>query len=180
MRHLLTVFLVLFASVAHGQELLGRVVGVTDGDTLTVLDAHNVQHEIRLASIVSPETSCHQRPPSQYAEQCVESGQAFGKAAKHSLSDLVYGRDVMVVLQPGESYGRKIGTVWIGPIDTSLMQVARGYAWHYKQYAKRYQSAADLAQYSNAEQMARNQRLGLWAGAAPIAPWVYRLEKRAP
>jgi len=179
MRHLLAVFLVLFFSVAHGQELLGRVVGVTDGDTLTVLDTRNVQHEIRLAAIDSPETSCHQRRPSQYAEQCVEKGQAFGKAAKKSLSDLAYGRDVMVVLQPGDSYGRKIGIVWVGPIDTSLMQVTRGHAWHYKQYAKRYQSAADLAQYSNAEQVARNQRLGLWADAAPIEPWVYRREKRA-
>lgn len=175
MRYVFVILSLLFVTTASGQEVLsGRVVGVTDGDTLTVLDANNRQHEIRLFAIDSPETTCHHRQPSIYNDQCVEHGQPFGKAAKRSLSELTYGRGVKVKLQPGESYGRKIGTVWVDSVDANLQQVARGYAWHYKRYAARGQTDIEFAQYSNTEKMARSQRYGLWADPSSVEPWDYR------
>ena len=39
--------------------LLGNVINVADGDTITVLDADKVQHKIRLAGIDAPEKSRH-------------------------------------------------------------------------------------------------------------------------
>ena len=47
--------LLLSASLSHAAELAGRVVGLSDGDTITVLDALHVQHKIRLAGIDAPE-----------------------------------------------------------------------------------------------------------------------------
>ena len=41
--------------LAHSDTLQGRVVGVTDGDTITLLDATNTQHKIRVAGIDAPE-----------------------------------------------------------------------------------------------------------------------------
>jgi endonuclease YncB( thermonuclease family) len=34
----------------------GRVVGITDGDTIKVVDAGSVQHKVRLAAIDAPES----------------------------------------------------------------------------------------------------------------------------
>ncbi len=70
----------LYLSVAaQPQTITGKVVGVSDGDTITVLDASNQQHKIRLDGIDAP-----------------ESNQDFGARAKQSLSDLVFGKTVTV------------------------------------------------------------------------------------
>lgn len=170
------VFVMSFAvsHLAFAEELFGRVVGVTDGDTITVLDNLNRQHQVRLFAIDSPETSCHQKRPSTSDDECVEHGQPFGKAAKRSLSDLVYDRDVKVVLQRGESYGRAIGTVWAGSVNANYEQVRRGMAWHYKRYAAKEQTPADYDAFDQAENAARQKRVGLWSKGSAVAPWDYR------
>lgn len=43
--------LVLLSSLSHAQTFTGKVVGVTDGDTLTVLMDGNVTKKIRLAAV---------------------------------------------------------------------------------------------------------------------------------
>lgn len=53
------IFALLLASLptplqASADTLQGRVVGVTDGDTITLLDAFRTQHKIRLAGIDAP------------------------------------------------------------------------------------------------------------------------------
>lgn len=58
---------------AHAETLTGRVVRVTDGDTIVVLDADKAQHKIRLQGIDAP-----------------ECGQAFGTKSKEHLSDLLW------------------------------------------------------------------------------------------
>lgn len=72
-------FFLAIAATSQGAELLGRVVGVTDGDTLTLLDANSEQHKVRLAGI-----------------DCRERGQPFGSVAKRALGDLVAGQPVRV------------------------------------------------------------------------------------
>jgi hypothetical protein len=63
-------------AAADAQTILsGRIVGVADGDTLTVLDAVKTQHKIRLDGIAAP-----------------EKGQPFGNRSKQSLSDPARGR----------------------------------------------------------------------------------------
>jgi endonuclease YncB( thermonuclease family) len=75
-------------------QLTGRVVGVHDGDTITVLDADRTQHKIRLTGIDAP-----------------ESKQAFGSRSKQHLSSLVYNRQVMVEWEKHDRYGRTVGVV---------------------------------------------------------------------
>ena len=170
----------LFACPSFAVTLQGRIVGVTDGDTVTLLDAENRQHEIRLASIDAPETSCHARRPSMRDELCVEQSQPFGRAAKKHLSNLVYGKLVSVELQEKKngqvdsSYNREIGTIIVDGIDANLDQVQNGFAWHYIEYAKRYQSDTAFQRYEAAENDARANRLGLWKDSHPTPPWSYR------
>lgn len=71
------IFAVAASMSAQAATIYGRVVGITDGDTITVLDAQNQQHKIRLAGIDAPERA-----------------QAFGQASRMNLSKLVFGREV--------------------------------------------------------------------------------------
>lgn len=103
--------------VAHADVLLGHVVGVSDGDTITVLDDNKQRHVIRLMGIDAP-----------------EKAQAFGQQSKKSLSDLVFDRDVSVTWFKKDRYGRTVGQVLVDDADVCLEQIKRGLAWHYKQH----------------------------------------------
>lgn len=163
----------IFSGNSRADTLEGITIGCTDGDTLTILDANKQQHVIRLFAIDSPETSCHAQT-DQNDGSCVEQGQPFGKAAKRSLCELTFQKSVIVETQPGNSYGREIGTVWAGPINVNLEQVKRGYAWMYRQYAKRGLFPDEYAEMEHAEHEAQENGLGLWSVTGNIPPWEYR------
>lgn len=154
--------LTLFVSAASLQAatLDGLVVGVADGDTLTLLDGDMRQHKIRLAGIDAP-----------------EKGQDFGQTSKQSLSELAYRRYVRVEVSKRDRYGRSVAKVLRGTLDVNLEQVRRGLAWHYKEY-EREQSTSDRRLYSAAENEAKASRTGLWALPHPIEPWHFR--RKAP
>lgn len=155
-RQLLLALALSLPAATSAAELRGKVVGVSDGDTVTVLDAKKHQHKIRLAVIDAP-----------------EQGQAFGQASKKSLSDMVYGKHVEVNWNKRDRYGRIIGKISTDQVDVCLEQVRRGMAWHYKQF-QREQSAADQESYAAAEDWARANRVGLWRDASPVPPWAFR------
>lgn len=140
--------------------LTGRVVAIADGDTLTALDEHKVQHKIRLAGIDAP-----------------EKRQAYGQRSRQSLADLVFNRVVQIELGKKDRYGRGVGKVMLDGQDINLELLRLGLAWHYKAY-EREQSVQDRALYAHAEQQARAGRLGLWRDDHPIAPWAYRKSAR--
>lgn len=153
-------------------KLEGYVIGVTDGDTLTILSAAKEKYQIRLASIDAPETKCYSQKVNPNA-QCAANSQPFGVSSKQSLADKVFNKNVSVVINQKGSYGRYVGTVYLNGVDVNLSQVAAGMAWHETRFV-RFQAPADVTKYSAAEQSARAARIGLWADSQPEAPWVYR------
>lgn len=148
------------ALTATADTITGRVVGVADGDTVTVLDAQHVQHKIRLAGIDAPEKS-----------------QPFGNRSKQSLSDLAFDKAVVVETDKRDRYGREVGKVLVNGRDVNLIQVERGMAWHYKAYASE-QSVNDQRLYEAAETGARTAKRGLWRDLEPTAPWEFRKAQR--
>lgn len=157
---LIAAALLLVVNQAYADTLLGRVVGVTDGDTLTLLDATNAQHKIRLAGIDAP-----------------EKRQPFGHICKQSLSDLAHDRTVQVEWSKRDHYGRVIGKVLVNGQDVNLEQIKRGCAWHYKQYQNK-QSLEDRLSYAKAEDNSKAVKVGLWADAEPEPPWDWRRASR--
>lgn len=146
---------------ASADTLTGHVVGVTDGDTITLLDASKTQHKIRLAGIDAPEKK-----------------QAFGQRSKEALSDLAYDKDLTIEWSKKDRYGRVIGKLMDKRgQDLNLEQVKAGLAWHYKKYEKE-QSPEDRKLYAAAEDTAKGKRAGLWSDTAPVAPWDFRKMKR--
>lgn len=159
MKTIAALLLALATSCAWAETLTGRVVAVQDGDTITVLDAASVQHKIRLSGI-----------------DCPEKSQPYGQAAKQSMSDQVFGRQVSVETSKRDRYGREIGKVLVGGVDANIEQIKRGLAWHYKKYEGE-QPPEDRAAYASAEVEARGAGRGLWADPAPVAPWDWRHRK---
>ncbi|MFB3046521.1 MAG: thermonuclease family protein [Acidiferrobacterales bacterium] len=92
--------LVFLPLAASADSLTGKVVKITDGDTLYVLDANHQQHKIRLAGIDAPERK-----------------QAYGLASRKHLASIVAGKQVTVEYQKRDRYGRILGKVWVGEVD---------------------------------------------------------------
>ena len=65
-----------------------RVVGIADGDTITILKADKTQHRIRLWGVDAPET-----------------GQDFGSRAKQAASSLAFGKQVTIRARDTDRYG---------------------------------------------------------------------------
>lgn len=162
----------LVASIAARAETLsGSVVGVSDGDTITVLDANREQHKIRVAGIDAP-----------------EKAQPFGQRSKESLSKLVFGKDVDVEWKKRDRYQRIVGKVLVAEptcqsvgcpksLDAGFAQLTVGLAWWYRKYASE-QSPGDAQRYESAEQEARSRHAGLWSDGQPTPPWDWRKAKR--
>jgi len=157
---LLAVLLALLVSNTLAQSLVGRVVRVSDGDTVTLLIDGRIQQKIRLAGIDAP-----------------EKAQPFGDRAKQRLSALVYGKTVTVVGAKQDRYSRLIAKILVDGQDANLQMVVSGHSWHYKKYQSE-QGPADRIAYAQAELDARLARRGLWADVTPVAPWDYRHRSR--
>lgn len=154
-----------WTSIAYAEFLQGRVVAVSDGDTIKLLDADHNQYKIRLMGIDAP-----------------EKAQAYGQKSKQHLSGLVFGRDVAVEWHKRDRYQRIIGKILVAQpdcstcdktVDAGLEQVRSGLAWWYRQYAKE-QSPEERLSYDAAEAEARNRQIGLWSDPDPVPPWDYR------
>ena len=156
---LISPILVLICCTINAATLQGKVVGVADGDTITVLDANNKQHKIRLQGIDAP-----------------EKAQAFGQKSKQSLNQLVHSKQVTIEFQKKDKYGRTVGKVLLNGTDMCLAQIKLGMAWHYKQYASE-QPKEDRDIYAQAEMDARNQALGLWKDKTVTSPWEFRKQR---
>ncbi len=145
---------------AEADIVTGRVVKVSDGDTITVLDANQRQIKVRMLGIDAPEKS-----------------QPFGSRCREQLAEVVAGKEVRISTRKRDRYQRVLSKVMVDGRDANLSQVQAGCAWHYKQYA-RDQAAADRETYAAAEQEARSARRGLWKDAEPEAPWAFRQASR--
>lgn len=154
--------LLLVAPAYASGTFTGRVVAIADGDTVTVLVNGHEQKRIRLLGIDAPETA-HGK----------DGAQPFGQKSKDNLALCAFGKNVTVEWTEQDRYGRTLGKIVANGADCNLRQVADGYAWHYKQYA-RSQPGDDASVYAKAETDARAAQKGLWRDAHPVPPWDYR------
>lgn len=161
-RLLLALFLTfILCSAAQADELRGRVVGITDGDTLTLLVQEH-QETIRLAEIDAP-----------------EKRQPFGQRSKQALSALAFGKQARLLSSGRDRYGRIVARVYTqgedGEIDVSGEMVRQGAAWVFDRYA------SDEALYALQEE-ARAAKRGLWAlpAAEQVPPWKWRRPTKSP
>jgi endonuclease YncB( thermonuclease family) len=147
MRAVLLLAVLAFTPGAAVADFTGRVVKVSDGDTLTVL-VNKIQIRVRLESIDAP-----------------ERGQAFSKRSQQSLAKMCAAKLTSVVRTGKDRYGRTLGWVTCAGVEANSEQVRRGMAWVFARYVAASSPLYELEAY------ARLRQIGLWADAQPVAPW---------
>ena len=148
------VVVVSWVSLTPAEEFSGKVVGVSDGDTITVL-RNRTPIKVRLHGI-----------------DCPEIGQDFGSRAKAFTSELVFGQVVKVVPWDTDRYGRTVADVILA--DGRILNhelVRAGLAWWYRKYAP------DIGTLAELEAAARDAKRGLWSQPNPVPPWEWRKTK---
>ncbi len=147
-------FLVFFIFPSFLWALNGEVVGISDGDTITVLKDSRTT-KIRL-----------------YGIDCPERSQDFGRKAKQFTSNMVFRRQVKIIPYGQDRYGRTIGLVYLDSNNRCLNEelIKSGYAWVYRKYCK----DGFCQKWLQYEQDSRNNKSGLWNGNEPIPPWEFR------
>lgn len=146
-----------FCDVKSDVELLrGKVIGVSDGDTITVLCGEEGKEslKVRLEGIDAPESS-----------------QAFGAKSKDALKELVAGKVVDLRKTGVDKYGRSLAFVIVDGVDVNAKLIEDGWAWHYKKYNSD-------KHFAELEENARADGRGLWHDESPLPPWEFRARKR--
>jgi len=152
----LILYALVLPSLAFPEEYNGRVVGITDGDTLTLLVEGKQQVKVRLAEIDTP-----------------ESRQPYGKRAKQELSALAFNKIARVQVQDTDRYKRTVGRVFVDGLDVNAEMVRRGAAWVYRKYVLD-------ARLFKLEEEARREKRGLWKlpESERVPPWEWRHNRR--
>ena len=148
------VLLCILTNSALGAEIIGSVVKIQDGDTLTVL-INRKQVRVRLVDIDAPEKM-----------------QAFGTRSRQSLAELCAGKQARVLEQGQDRYSRTLGRVYCSGLDANAEQVRRAMAWVFERYAPR-----DSPYYA-LQSEARQCKRGLWADQRAMPPWEWRASTR--
>ncbi|SDP81883.1 thermonuclease family protein [Desulforhopalus singaporensis] len=152
--YLLTLIIILVLPLQiSAQTITGKVVGIADGDTITILDAEKNQHKIRF-----------------YGIDCPESKQAFGRAAKRHTSNITARKTAQVEVYDTDRYGRAVGVVTVDGVNVNQSLIENGLAWQYLRYCR----ASFCGKWKDIEGRARAKQLGLWKDADPIPPWQWR------
>lgn len=153
MRKSILVLLFLFPILLSAQTLRGKVVRVSDGDTVVLLDADNTQQKIRLNGIDAP-----------------ENGQPYGDKSKEYLTGLIARKEVTVEVKGKDQYKRVLGVVYLGDTNINAEMIRAGYAWNYKYSKDKY--------YIKLQEKAKAEKKGLWKDKNAIDPWEWRKENK--
>jgi endonuclease YncB( thermonuclease family) len=139
-----------------GTVLEGEVVGITDGDTLTLLLPEKRQLKIRLAEIDTPERR-----------------QPYYQKAKQALADRVFSETVTIEIVDWDRYGRAVGKIRLNGQYVNAWMVAEGHAWVYRKYS-------DDPKLMELEAQAKQTRRGIWAlpETDRVPPWEWRSGSR--
>lgn len=166
----ITLLVFLLALPAYAKEPIrtinGKVVKVSDGDTIQVQDSLGTKVKVRFYGIDAPETGKSNKRTGHVSKP----GQAYGDAAFQALKGKISRKQVRLDVMDTDQYGRTVSIVWLGNRNINKEMVAEGYAWAYRQYLDR----PHASEYIGAEEQARKAGLGLWMQSNPQPPWEFR------
>ena len=158
-------FLLLSTVQADEHQFIGKVMKVTDGDTVVISSEREVFVKCRLYGIDAPETAKRGVP-----------GQPYGEEATKELKHIILAKNVQVDTTTRDRYNRDICFVTLDGLDVNLEMVRRGYAWAFLKYLR----PPFIQKYVAAETEARKNGLGLWHIINPEPPWEYRKKMKVP
>jgi len=95
----------------------------------------------------------------------------YSRKCREALPNLVFDKEVRVVVKDKDRYGRTVGDIYVGSTFVNEKMVKDGWAWNYARYSH-------SKHYAELEREAREAKRGLWAGKEPVPPWEYRAKER--
>lgn len=146
------------ATETERETIYGKVVYISDGDTIHLQQNNGIKIKIRLYGIDAPEKS-----------------QAYGPQSTGILRQLIGNQYVSVKSFGEDRYHRCLGKIFLNRQDINAEMLRLGAAWHYKYYDK----TSDFQRYADIENSARQNHRGLWNKPNPTPPWEYRKRMRA-
>ena len=153
---ILSLFLILLPCLSLAWS--GEVVGITDEDTITILNSKTLKDvKICLYGIDTP-----------------EKGQAFSKRARQFTSKMVYGKVVEVKVMTTDRYGRTVAMIYAEKTLLNEELLKAGLAWVYWKYCHH----PICESWKNFQIGARMDRRGLWFDPNRIPPWEFRRKRR--
>lgn len=174
------------------KEFTGQVIDVHDGDTITIIPttppvltgevqafSQQADGTIHL-SIMPQQTSPKKKQKAQKIKlrlskiDAPEIKQAFGIRARNYLQTLILHRNISIQTIDTDRYGRKLAIIYLGKENINLQMVRKGYAWVFKEYTP---NNPQNSAYYEAEQLAKQEKLGLWQDKRPIYPQTYRKQQ---
>lgn len=172
--------LLFLAVPAHAQlaphpvnVLEGLVVGVTEGDRLTV-NSFGTEISVRLYGIAAPQTTKIDKFTGWY-----KPGQPYAEDAFRALSLKVLHQQVKVeiretLLSKADSAQVAVAVVYLEGRNINLEMLSDGWGWAYK----RLLNSVDYHRYSMTERLARAKKNGLWLQENPQPPWDFKPQVR--
>ncbi|MDA0238003.1 MAG: thermonuclease family protein [Proteobacteria bacterium] len=146
--------------LSQSEVFRGEVVRIADGDTITVLINGDRKIKVRFIGIDSPELD-----------------QPFGVKARDRLTQLIQGQSIICDCVKRDRYKRWVCRVFFDDLDVNWALIRDGLAWWYRDYQQE-QAPEDRVRYKEAEALAKQQRIGLWADDAYLPPWEWRRQAR--
>lgn len=152
-----TFLLLIFPILFFSQSKTYKVIGIKDGDTVELF-MDGTSQVVRLSDI-----------------DCPEKKQPYGNNARQFISDLCFGKYVMINEHFKRDRNKRIISEIILTDGTNVNKelVRNGLAWHYKKYSKD-------PSYEELESDAKREKIGLWKEEYPVAPWEWRKQSRSP
>lgn len=150
-RRLLLAPLLAASCAASAETIEGKVIGIADGDSLTIVDKNAKRLRVRLAGIDAPERK-----------------QPFGNEARKSLVEICMRKPAALETIETDTHKRLVAKVSCAGTDAATEQVRRGMAW------VRAGSNLPTSGLPEMEANARLRGIGLWAGKKPEPPWEWR------
>jgi endonuclease YncB( thermonuclease family) len=144
-------WLLFVTTIGFSQDYSGTIIRVIDGDTF-VFQTKEGSLKIRMYGIDAPERD-----------------QPYSKESTNFLKQYL-NKDAILKASGVDRYSRTLGVLYIDRKDINLLAIKNGCAWHFKRYS-------NDQQYAQAQEYAKNNKLGLWALPNPIPPWDWRKNK---
>lgn len=150
----LFIFLFLFISPVTEKVITGKIIRISDGDTIVILNEKKQSTRLRFAEIDAP-----------------EKGQDFYNKATEFVKELTTNKDIKIVQSGTDKYKRPLIILYADGVNVNEALVRAGLAWHYKDFSK-------SARLDSLEQMARKEKINIWSLPNPVPPWKYRKIQR--
>ncbi|MDD7887100.1 thermonuclease family protein [Flavivirga sp. 57AJ16] len=163
-KHYISVVFITFQSLVlivdnqiQDKEILGKIVGITDGDTFKLLKKDSVLIKIRIANI-----------------DCPEKKQPYSEKAKQFTSQAIFNKNIKLESLKKDLYGRFIcHVIYDDSLNLGHELLKQGLAWRYIKYSKD-------SYLKDLEDLARSNKVGLWQDEHAIPPWKWRDNKKKP